>query len=61
MRRLGACFEKTVDTAGSVVFNGADIQAGQEVFFKYGLMEHGTLWAHELTWVPITAPSTCTG
>ena len=28
------------------MFTGADIQNGQEVFFKYGLMEHGTLWGH---------------
>ncbi len=38
--------EKAVDTAGNVVFTGADIQKGQEVFFKHGLMEHGTLWGH---------------
>ena len=29
-----------------MVFTGDDIQEGQEVFFKYGLMEHGTLWGH---------------
>jgi len=34
------------DAKGAVVFTGADIQAGQEVFFKYALMEHGTLWGH---------------
>ena len=38
--------EKAVDAAGNVVFTGADIQKGQEVFFKYGLMEHGSLWGH---------------
>ncbi len=38
--------DKAVDAAGNVVFTGADIQKGQEVFFKYGLMEHGTLWGH---------------
>jgi len=38
--------DKAVDAAGTVVFTGADIQEGQEVFFKYGLMEHGTLWGH---------------
>ena len=38
--------EKAVDAAGDVVFTGADIQKGQEVFFKYGLMEHGSLWGH---------------
>src|SRR5512136_3370979 len=38
--------ERAVDAAGNVVFTGADVQKGQEVFFKYGLMEHGTLWGH---------------
>ena len=38
--------ERAVDAAGNVVFTGADVQNGQEVFFKYGLMEHGTLWGH---------------
>src|SRR5208282_6230745 len=38
--------DKAVDAAGNVVFTGADVQKGQEVFFKYGLMEHGTLWGH---------------
>jgi nitric oxide reductase subunit B len=38
--------EKAVDAAGAVVFTGADIQKGQEVFLKYGLMEHGSLWGH---------------
>ncbi len=38
--------EKAVDAAGDVVFTGADIQKGQEVFFKYALMEHGSLWGH---------------
>ena len=38
--------DKVVDAAGNVVFPGAEIQKGQEVFFKYGLMEHGTLWGH---------------
>ena len=38
--------DKAVDAAGNVVFTGADIQNGQEVFFKYGLMEHGSLWGH---------------
>jgi nitric oxide reductase subunit B len=35
-----------VDAAGALIINGEDIQKGQEVFFKYGLMEHGTLWGH---------------
>jgi len=35
-----------VDTAGSVLFTEQDILAGQDVFLKYNLMEHGTLWGH---------------
>src|ERR1700687_686846 len=38
--------EQATDVTGTVVFTGADIQMGQEVFLKYGLMEHGTLWGH---------------
>lgn len=37
---------QVVDESGAVLFTGEDIGAGQEVFFKYGLMEHGTLWGH---------------
>ena len=37
---------QAVDAKGAVVITGADIQEGQEVFFKYDLMEHGTLWGH---------------
>jgi nitric oxide reductase subunit B len=38
--------QRAVDVTGTVVFTGADIQMGQEVFLKYGLMEHGSLWGH---------------
>jgi len=38
--------KQATDVTGTVVFTGADIQMGQEVFLKYGLMEHGTLWGH---------------
>ena len=37
---------QVVGTTGQVLFAGGDIQDGQEVFLKYGLMEHGTLWGH---------------
>ncbi len=37
---------RVVDPAGKVVFSGDDVERGQEVFFKHGLMEHGTLWGH---------------
>jgi nitric oxide reductase subunit B len=38
--------ERVTDVSGTMVFAGADIQTGQEVFLKYGLMEHGSLWGH---------------
>lgn len=38
--------DKVVDESGQVLFTGDDIKAGQEVFLKYGLMEHGSLWGH---------------
>ncbi|GFO68745.1 nitric oxide reductase [Geomonas limicola] len=31
---------------GSVLFTGADIMAGQQLFQKYGLMQYGTLFGH---------------
>lgn len=37
---------KVVDAAGQTLFTGDDIKHGQEVFLKYALMEHGTLWGH---------------
>jgi len=37
---------RVVDSVGRVILTGEDIKGGQEVFFKYGLMEHGTLWGH---------------
>jgi nitric oxide reductase subunit B len=37
---------KVVDEAGDVLFTRGEILGGQEVFLKYGLMEHGTLWGH---------------
>jgi nitric oxide reductase subunit B len=38
--------ERVVDMDGQIVFTGADIIAGQQVFLKYGLMENGTIWGH---------------
>ncbi len=35
-----------VDATGKRLFTGEDIQHGQDVFLKYALMEHGTLWGH---------------
>lgn len=37
---------RVVDAGGQLVFTGEDIKRGQEVFLKYGLMEHGSLWGH---------------
>ena len=34
------------DELGATIFTRDDIEAGQEVFLKYALMEHGTLWGH---------------
>jgi nitric oxide reductase subunit B len=31
---------------GNVLFTGADIMAGQHVFQKFGLMQHGTIFGH---------------
>jgi len=35
-----------VDATGQILFTGEDIERGQDVFLKYALMEHGTLWGH---------------
>ncbi len=37
---------RVVDGAGRTLFTRDDVLRGQEVFLKYGLMEHGTLWGH---------------
>ena len=37
---------EVVDHVGRVLYTGAEIEQGQEVFLKHGLMEHGTLWGH---------------
>jgi nitric oxide reductase subunit B len=31
---------------GDVIFTSQDVQAGQAVFLKYGLMDNGTVWGH---------------
>ena len=38
--------DRVIDTAGTVVFTGDDVRAGQQVFLKYGLMDNGTIWGH---------------
>jgi nitric oxide reductase subunit B len=37
---------RVVGARGAVLFTRADIEAGQNVFQKYGLMQHGTLYGH---------------
>lgn len=37
---------QVLDPSGRTLFNGDDIRHGQDVFLKYALMEHGTLWGH---------------
>jgi nitric oxide reductase subunit B len=37
---------QVVDPSGAVLFQGEDVERGQEVFLKHALMEHGTLWGH---------------
>ena len=38
--------ERVTGTSGQTLFTRIDVNRGQDVFFKYGLMEHGTLWGH---------------
>ena len=38
--------DQVVGPIGEVVFTGADVRAGQQVFLKYGLMENGSIWGH---------------
>ncbi|MGE3534663.1 MAG: nitric-oxide reductase large subunit [Parachlamydiales bacterium] len=38
--------KRIVDPSGKILFTKEDIMKGQEVFLKYNLMEHGTLWGH---------------
>jgi len=38
--------ERVADTAGATLFTRENVEHGQEVFLKYGLMEHGSLWGH---------------
>jgi len=38
--------EKVVGDNGEAIFTGRDILVGQQVFRKYGLMQHGTIFGH---------------
>ncbi|HYW97201.1 MAG TPA: hypothetical protein VE870_16535, partial [Bacteroidales bacterium] len=46
-RHVGPPVPQTVENeSGSVLFTGDDIKAGQELFLKKALMNHGTVWGH---------------
>ncbi|HVR67477.1 MAG TPA: nitric-oxide reductase large subunit, partial [Verrucomicrobiae bacterium] len=34
------------DPTGTILFTGADVAEGQQVFLKHGLMNNGTIWGH---------------
>jgi len=38
--------EKVVDSDGKTIFSRQEIEAGQRVFLKYGLMQNGSIWGH---------------
>ncbi len=38
--------QRVISTTGAVVFTGADIHAGQDVFLKNGLMQYGSIFGH---------------
>ena len=38
--------EKVVDSNGMLIFDRQQIEAGQQVFLKYGLMQNGSIWGH---------------
>lgn len=46
MTRLAPYPGKVVDPAGTVLFTRDDIFAGQGVYQRYGLMDHGSVWGH---------------
>lgn len=37
---------KVVDSSGQILFTGADVTSGQEVFLRNGLMEYGSIFGH---------------
>jgi len=37
---------KVVSPEGKVLFQKSDIMAGQDVYQRYGLMDHGSVWGH---------------
>jgi len=45
-KRLPPYPGKVVDPDGTVLFEKTDILAGQDVYQRYGLMDHGAVWGH---------------
>ncbi len=39
-------YPEKVIVEGQELFNRSDIMFGQEVYQKYGLMDHGSIWGH---------------
>jgi len=37
---------KVIDSDGKILFEKSDIIAGQNVYQRYGLMDHGAVWGH---------------
>jgi len=37
---------KIVGSDGKLLFQSSDILAGQDVYQRYGLMDHGSVWGH---------------
>ena len=37
---------KVVSPEGKILFQKSDILAGQDVYQRYGLMDHGSVWGH---------------
>ena len=37
---------RVVTEGGEVLFTGDDVMAGQHIFQKFGLMQHGTIFGH---------------
>ena len=37
---------KVVDSGGEILFVKSDIIAGQGVYQRFGLMDHGAVWGH---------------
>ena len=51
---------KVFSATGETLFTRHDIQAGQQVFLKYALMENGTIWGHGAYLGRIFPPPTST-